>query len=100
MTESHTSCSKTYNCSTDLLDTITATAVKFGAHGSRLTGAGWGGCTVSLVDSNNTDSFVEKMRTTFLAEWCTVEKLKTLDVSIEDVVFATTLSPGACIFQI
>src|SRR5207247_2520318 len=41
--ESHESCRRLYQCSAPELDLVVAAARRAGAHGARLTGAGWGG---------------------------------------------------------
>ena len=57
MIESHESCRDLYECSHPNLDELVSVALGAGAIGSRLTGAGWGGCTVSLVYEENADEF-------------------------------------------
>jgi galactokinase len=48
--ESHESCRRLYACSAPELDTVVAAAKRAGALGARLTGAGWGGAVVVLLE--------------------------------------------------
>lgn len=59
MDESHRSCAEDYNVSSPQLDKLVEIAREGGAIGSRLTGAGFGGCTVSLVPNDTLDRFIE-----------------------------------------
>ena len=59
MRESHFSLAQLYEVSSPELDWLTDWAmVQPGVLGSRLTGAGFGGCTVTLIENSHVDSFV------------------------------------------
>ncbi|MGQ9829228.1 MAG: galactokinase [Roseiflexus sp.] len=58
MNESHASLRDDYQVSLPDIDYLVATAQSLaGCYGSRLTGAGFGGCTVSLVERSNVEAF-------------------------------------------
>lgn len=60
MNASHASLVDDYAVSSEPLDTLVALArARPGVHGSRLTGAGFGGCTVSLVPTAGVEAFRE-----------------------------------------
>lgn len=67
MDESHFSCSSLYECSCPELDRIVSLSKEGGALGSRLTGAGWGGCAVSLIKDDNTDAFLKHLKEGYYA---------------------------------
>ena len=63
------SLSKNYEVSSEILDDLVLHSKKNGAIGARMTGAGFGGCIVVLITSNNTNSFVNLMKEKFKDIW-------------------------------
>ena len=62
MNESHDSLKDDYEVTGKELDALAYEARKISATvGSRMTGAGFGGCTVSIVKKNQVDIFIEKL---------------------------------------
>ncbi len=62
MNESYYSCRDNYEISHPAIDDLVAIAREAGAAGSRLTGAGFGGCTVSLVADHKLEGFMAEVR--------------------------------------
>jgi galactokinase len=62
MNDSYRSCRDNYEISHPAIDDLVAIALEAGASGSRLTGAGFGGCTVNLVADELLDGFREEVR--------------------------------------
>jgi galactokinase len=56
LNEAQSSCRELYDCSCPELDELCSLAYNAGAFGSRLTGAGWGGCSVHLVPKDKVDN--------------------------------------------
>ena len=67
MNASHESLRDLYEVSCTELDTLVESAQKLDCVlGSRMTGAGFGGCTVSLVKEDGVDEFIEKVGAEYL----------------------------------
>ena len=62
MNASHVSLRDDYEVTGIELDTLVEEAWKVkGVIGSRMTGAGFGGCTVSIVENDSVDTFIEEV---------------------------------------
>ncbi len=67
MNASHVSLRDDYEVTGIELDTLVETAwQQEGVIGSRMTGAGFGGCTVSIVKNENVDAFIENVGKVYL----------------------------------
>ena len=89
MDSPHESCATLYDCSCPEVDTLVRIAKRAGAYGSRVTGAGWGGCTVSLVAEDKVEEFIEAVK----AKYAPYKGLS--EVQLREAIFATKPSTGA-----
>lgn len=70
MTAAHASERDDFECSIEEIDFLVAKAIELrGCYGARLTGGGFGGCTVNLVNANDVDEFVSKMRAAYQGQY-------------------------------
>lgn len=79
MSGSQKSLKELYEASCDELDNMCADMVRLGAFGARLTGAGWGGCAICLVEKSSLQGFLEELKRVYP----------------QNLVFGTSASEGA-----
>ncbi|RPB23790.1 galactokinase-like protein [Terfezia boudieri ATCC MYA-4762] len=65
MNESQTSCRDLFDCSCPELDVLCDVARAHGSYGSRLTGAGWGGCSIHLLGEDKVDEIRRAWKTEY-----------------------------------
>ncbi|KAI1320907.1 galactokinase [Mortierella claussenii] len=94
MNASQESCHTLFDCSCEELEELTQLARRSGAYGSRLTGAGWGGATVSLVAEEKVPEFIEALKSGFYAK----HHPDLTGSQLDKAVFATAPSSGAATF--
>jgi N-acetylgalactosamine kinase len=90
MNRSHESCRDLYQISCPELDALTRIARQAGADGSRLTGAGFGGCTISLVREERLPGFLEQVTRAYYRE-----HLKNAPEDLSSTLFACRAVNGA-----
>lgn len=98
MDDSHASCRDLYQCSCPELDRVVRLAKSYGAVGARLTGAGWGGCTVSLVRDDEVDAFVQRLTDEYVRPLVAEGRLT--EAALPDNIFASKPSSGAALLKL
>lgn len=61
MNESHRSYSQDFEASTPVIDSLVADALTLGAKGARLTGGGFGGCIVALIEKPKLENWIAEL---------------------------------------
>ncbi|KAI9796250.1 MAG: galactokinase [Piccolia ochrophora] len=96
MNETQKSCCDTYDCSCPELDELCQLALRAGSYGSRLTGAGWGGCSVHLVPQERVDAVRQLWEEEYYRK-------KFPDISEEMLAEAVVISKpgsGSCVYDV
>lgn len=97
MNESQTSCRDLYNCSCEEIEEICQIARDNGSYGSRLTGAGWGGCTVHLVSS---ESDIQRVKTALIDNFYKKRYHDITEEQLEEAIIVSGPAMGCCIYEL
>ncbi|HEY6737946.1 MAG TPA: galactokinase, partial [Actinopolymorphaceae bacterium] len=65
LTDSHTSLREDYEVTVPELDTAVEAALSAGALGARMTGGGFGGCVIALVEVTDAEQVADRVATAF-----------------------------------
>lgn len=93
MNKSHYSLQQMYECSHPDLDKLVSIFQSSGAYGARLTGAGWGGCTVALITEDQIPTIKKNLYDMY---YCNIFKNPE---EMESAVFVVQAGDGATIFN-
>ncbi|MFH0991666.1 MAG: galactokinase [bacterium] len=96
MNDSHESCRDDYEVSCQELDALVLLARSHGALGARLTGAGFGGCTVNAVPTAHVEQFVQRLTQSFYQDYAAKHGL-VLTGNLNDAIFPCRPTRGACV---
>ncbi|KAK4191934.1 ribosomal protein S5 domain 2-type protein [Podospora australis] len=94
LNETQDSCREVYECSCEEIDQLCAIARKAGSYGSRLTGAGWGGCSVHLVPADKVAAVKEAWEKEYYS------KLDLSDEKKQTAVVVSRPGSGSAVYQV
>lgn len=97
MNRSHASCRDDYELSCPELEALVSIARKHGALGARLTGAGFGGCTVNAVPKEKVEQFIHGVTVDYYEGYVKREREREFMGyrDLQDVLFPCRASMGA-----
>ncbi|CAI4037899.1 hypothetical protein SMKI_04G2350 [Saccharomyces mikatae IFO 1815] len=98
MNESQVSCDKLYECSCAETNKLCSIALANGSFGSRLTGAGWGGCTVHLVPGGINGN-VEQVRKALIEKFYNVRYPDLTDEELKGAIIVSKPALGCCLYE-
>lgn len=94
LNETQDSCRDVYECSCPEIDDICRIAREAGSYGSRLTGAGWGGCSVHLVPADKVDQIKAALVEKYYA------KRKLSEKEMADAIVVSRPMNGSAVFNL
>jgi galactokinase len=96
MNETQNSCRDVYDCSCPELDELCQLARSAGSYGSRLTGAGWGGCSVHLVPKDKVDA----VRQAWVDKYYKKKWPEISDEKLNDAIVVSKPGSGSFLFKV
>ncbi|KAK2927278.1 Galactokinase [Fusarium oxysporum f. sp. vasinfectum] len=76
LNETQVSCRDLYECSCPELDEICAISLREGSYGARVTGAGWGGCSVHMVPADKVEAVTQALEREYFSKKNLTEEQK------------------------
>lgn len=96
MNASQASCDKLYECSCAETDSLCTIARANGSYGSRLTGAGWGGCTVHLVPGDK----VAAVKNALVEQYYKKKFPEITPEALDEAIIVSKPALGSCIYEL
>jgi galactokinase len=96
MNETQDSCRNLFENSCPELDELCDLARSAGSYGSRLTGAGWGGCSVHLVPEDKVESVKQK----WIHEYYKKKFPDITDEKLAEAIVVSKPGSGSCVFPV
>ena len=96
VSEVQDSCRDQYECSTPELDQLCSISVREGGYGARVTGAGWGGCSVHLVPAEKIDA----IRQAWIKEYYNVKYPNLSPEELQEAIVVSHPGRGSLIYEV